>query len=92
MFPLEFDTAIWFLTALQALGLASAWLARVSEGSRFQAACQSLFLLCLCLLGVATAAALTIGPGSCMSCGLTLSIMCVGVICDFQGARHAETA
>ena len=80
----------WMLTALQVLGLSSAWIARVSEGSSLQTACQAGFLFLLCLMGAATAASLALGPGTCLSCGLTVSLMAVAAICDFNPARRAE--
>jgi hypothetical protein len=83
----EVTPLILFLATLQVVGLASACLARMSEGSRVQAQCHAAFMVCMCLLGVATAASLAVGPGWCMSCGLTLSIMAVGAVCDFSGTR-----
>jgi hypothetical protein len=40
------------------------------------------FLLCLCLVGLATAYSLTVGPANCLLCGSTLSLMSVTAVYD----------
>jgi hypothetical protein len=91
MLNLEFSSLTWSLLAIQTAGIASAWLTRLAEGSKLQSGSQAFFFLCLATLGVATAGSLTIGPGTCMSCGATLSVMAVAATCDFTNAsRHGE--
>jgi hypothetical protein len=70
-------------------GLASAWLARRSEGSRLQAACQALFMACLALVGSVTVALLLLSPGLCLASGATLATMSVAATWDFGGGRAA---
>jgi len=84
-------TVLWLLVAAQFLGVSSAWLARLSEGSSCQAVSQYVFFGVLPLMGVITAAALTIGPGCWMTCSATLAIMVLTVTCDFRRSREAAT-
>ena len=90
MIALEAHAVFWLLIAVQAAGLTSTWLTRLSEGSRCQTSCQRLFFGCLGLVGLATIASLGLGPGSWLSCGTTLSLMVVGVTWDVgQSSRAA---
>ena len=74
----------WMIIAAQILGLASAWVARSSEGSRHQTVCQRLFLAVLLLVGVSTVMALAAGSGYWISCSATLSLMVVGTTGEFS--------
>jgi hypothetical protein len=85
---IESPPALIFLTALQVLGLVSAWVARMSEGSSRQTASQRVFLACLALVGTATIIALAIGPGCWLTSATTLSIMILTAICDFRPSRR----
>jgi hypothetical protein len=85
------STVLWLLIAAQLLGISSAWLARLSEGSCYQAVSQCLFFGVLPLMGAATVAAMTVGPGCWMTCSVTLAIMVLTVTCDFRGSREAAT-
>jgi uncharacterized membrane protein len=84
------NAATWLLAGVQAIGLTSAWLARLSEGSAHQAWCQRLFLCCMLMLGLATIAALLTSPGTCVFAGATLAIMVLAATWDFSAGR--ETA
>ena len=84
-------TALWLLVAAQFLGVASAWFARLSEGSPGQAIAQCAFLVALPLVGVATVIALSVGPGCWLACSTTLAVMVLTVTCDFRGSREAAT-
>ena len=84
-------TVLWLMVAAQFLGVSSAWLARLSEGSSCQAVCQYVFFGVLPLMGVVTAAALAVGPGCWMACSTTLAVMVLTVTCDFRGSREAAT-
>jgi hypothetical protein len=79
-------SAHWTLAivAIQIAGLFCAWITRCSEGSALQPLCHRLFFGALLLMGGATVVALGIGPGCWISCGATLSIMVVGVTCEFS--------
>jgi hypothetical protein len=88
MSALQSPSAIWIIAVVQVLGLASAWLARLSEGSRRQTSCQWLFFACLMLVGAATIVALHFGPGFWLTAGGTLSVMVLGATCDFTPAAR----
>jgi hypothetical protein len=81
---------IWTLTLIQGLGLISAWLARLSEGSRGQACCQCLFFVCLALVGITAMATITLGPRYWLTPGATLGVMIVGAIWDFKAHARAD--
>ena len=82
--------ATWLLAAIQATGLLSAWLARLSEGSRGQTLCQYIFLTCLAVVGGAALLALTMGAASWLFCGFTLSLMILAAVWDFRGSLALE--
>ena len=84
-------TTLWLLIGAQFLGISSAWLARLSEGSPRQAVSQRMFFGVLPLVGVATMVALAVGPGCWLACSTTLAFMVLTVTCDFQGSREAAT-
>jgi hypothetical protein len=79
-------TLIYVLAIIQTIGLASACLARMGEGSIRQASCQRLFLGCLAMVGVSTMLALHVGPGACIGSGATLAVMVLTATWDFGGA------
>jgi hypothetical protein len=81
---------IWSLGFIQIAGLVSAWLARLSEGSRSQAPCHWLFLAFLGLVGLATMASVTLGPRYWLASGATLSVMTLGAIWDFRAQARVE--
>ena len=74
---------VWALVAIQILGMISAGVARLSEGSRSQASCQGFFFALLFLVGIATVVAVTLGPGCWLISSSTLSLMVLTVTCDF---------
>ncbi len=84
-------TMLWLLVAAQIFGVASAWLARLCEGSCRQAISQRMFFGVLPLMGVATMAALAVGPGCWLACSTTLAFMVLTVTCDFRGSKEAAT-
>ena len=69
------SAVICVLGFLQFVGLASAWLARVSEGSKGQRACQYLFFGCLTLIGLSTILLLHRSSGAWFLSGVNLSVM-----------------
>jgi hypothetical protein len=86
------STAIfWCFGAVQALGLASAWLSRVSEGSVLAPWFQRLFLLSLLASGIATLIAPAIGGVYWLISAATLGAMVVMAVCDFRQERQAFT-
>jgi hypothetical protein len=89
----HFDSTaiLWCFGAVQALGLASAWLSRVSEGSLLQPWFQRLFLVSLLLSGVATLCAPAMGGVYWLISSATLGAMVVMAVCDFRQERRAFT-
>jgi hypothetical protein len=79
-------TMVYGLAVIQVIGLASACLARMGEGSIRQTSCQRLFLGCLALVGVSTMLAMHVGPGACIVSGATLAAMVLTATWDFGGA------
>ncbi len=92
MSTLQSHSAFWILALVEVLGLASAWFARVSEGSPRQALYQRLFFGCLVLVGVAMIPALKLGPGCWFSSGATLSLMILAATFDASSARQRKGA
>ena len=73
---------------VQLLGIASMLFARVSERSKAQHYSQRCFFGCLVLVGSAALAAVSLGSGAWLSCGITLAVMAVGATID--GGRRSE--
>ncbi|HUY89744.1 MAG TPA: hypothetical protein VMV10_13490 [Pirellulales bacterium] len=86
MLSFEPASLIFGLAIIQGIGLASACLARIGEGSIRQTSCQRLFLGCLALVGVSTMLAMLVGPGACVASGATLAVMVLTATWDFGGA------
>ncbi len=72
------------LALLQVIGLLSAWLARLSEGSTQQAWCHWLFVGCLAVIGLATMAFVAAGTKHWLPSGATLSVMVLAAVWDFR--------
>ena len=72
----------WIVAATQIVGLTSAWLARLAEGSRRQASCQCLFMLSLAVVGLTTGLSLCLNAGGWFLSGTTLSLMVVAATID----------
>lgn len=64
----------WCLAVVHLVGLASACLTRLSEGSSGHASFQRIFVGCLVITGLATMASLALGPNTCMVSGATLAV------------------
>lgn len=65
---------LWCFATVQFLALASACLARMSEGSLREARYQRLCLGCLAMAGLATMASLVVGPTTCVFSGAALAV------------------
>ncbi len=90
MSPLgEVSRDVWIVGAMLAAGLASAWLARLHEGSPWQTACHRLFFLCLVTVAGLTVVALHLGPGLWIASGATLSVMVITATGDFSSAAES---
>jgi len=85
---LETTTLAWAMGSVQVIGLLSAWLSRLNEGSSRQAWCHLLFFTCLALLGFATMAFVALGARHWLGSGTTLSVMVLAAVWDFR--THAS--
>ncbi len=87
------ETAIfgWGLGLVQVVGLLSAWLARLSEGSASQAWCHRVFVVCLGLMGLTTMAFVAIGARYWLASGATLSAMVLAAVWDFRAHAGVES-
>jgi hypothetical protein len=88
---LETSFLAWFLGLIQIAGLASAWLARLSEGSSRQASCQRLFVALLAVIGLVTMVFVTLGVRYWLASGATLSVMILAAIWDFRPHAGVES-
>lgn len=79
------------LALVQAMGVASTFLARMGEGRPCQALCQYLFLCCMMLVAGSTLVAFVMGPGYFITAGLCMAWMVIGAVWDFRGGRVAVT-
>ncbi len=87
---LEASMLGWCLGLIQIIGLLSAWLARLNEGSSRQAWCHWLFVACLAVMGMATMAFVAVGARHWLASGATLSVMVLAAVWDFRAHRGAE--
>jgi hypothetical protein len=83
---------VWGMAAVQILGLLSAWIARLSEGSRRQVLCQRLFMACLLLVGLAAVAVPQTGSGCWMVASATLPLMVLMATYDFGRSADSEAS
>lgn len=76
----------WMVAVVQAIGVATACLTRLSEGSLGERACQRVFLGSLSLMGLATLGSLVLGPGACVASGITLAVTVLTATWDVSRA------
>ncbi len=84
-------TVLWLFIGAQVIGVSSAWLARISEGSPRQHVSQWLFFGILSLMGVITMLALALGPGCWIASSTTFAVMVLTVTCDFRHGHESNT-
>ena len=82
---------IWFISAIPALGIVGALLARAGEGSQRYGICLSVFFLCLVLVSAMTMLFLRLPSGLGLVAGFTLGVMLIGTTCDFGRASRATS-
>ncbi len=80
---------LWWFAAVQALGLVSAWFARVHQGSHRQAAFHGVFFLLLGAVGVTTIVAAVTSPAGSLTTGTTLAVMVLTTVWDFNSGKKA---
>ena len=88
---LETSFFAWFLGFIQIAGLASAWLARLNEGSPQQAWWHRLFVGCLALVGLSTMVFVIFGARYWLVSGATLSAMILAAVWDASVRPSAES-
>ena len=88
---LESLLPLWILVFIQIAGLASALVARLSEGSRTQAPCHTVFMALLGLMGLVTMVGVVLGPLYWIASGLTLFVMILGAIWDVRARVQADS-
>lgn len=86
MLTLDRSALLLACNLVQVIGLVSAGLARICEGSKAQTSCQYLFLFCLALVGAAAFGSFSLEPGAWVHCGITLSLMVLAAVWDFRPA------
>ena len=81
----------WLIGSVQLVGLSSAWLTRMAEGSVRQTASQLFFLVCLALVGITTVVTVQLGIGGWFFSGTTLAVMVLAATYDFGSICDART-
>lgn len=80
----------WLIGSVQLVGLSSAWLARMAEGSVRQTASQMFFLVCLAIVGMTTVVTVQFEIAGWFFSATTLALMVLAVTCDFGGIHAAR--
>ena len=73
----------WLLGIVQLVGLGSAWLTRMAEGSARQTVCQLFFLACLTVVGLTAVVAVQMEISGWFLSSTTLALMVLVVTLDF---------
>ena len=79
---------LWTVIGVQILGLFSALLSRLGDGSPGEGRCQCFFIFCLALMGAITITSMSLGPGAWLTCGATLSIMVLIALYDCGAGKE----
>ncbi len=82
----------WGVVAIQAIGLISAWVARMSSGSRGQVSFQRIFTVCLVLVGATAIVTPSVGSGCWMVSSATLAVMVLAATYDFRTSDRAVSS
>jgi hypothetical protein len=88
--PLLADPLVffWAMLALQVVGLASMFLARLPHPTLLHNCCRRVFIACLVVVGVATIYAMGHECSTWAWCGTTFSVMAVGGTMDLGNASR----
>jgi hypothetical protein len=84
---LAVSPALCALGAVQVLGVVTAGIARLVEGTRHERAGHVLCIGGLAVIGTTCGAAVRLGPDAAASCAVTLAIMTLIAVCDFRPSR-----
>jgi hypothetical protein len=84
LFAIAVNPLLCALGVMQILGILAAASARLAEGTRYERRGQWLCLLSLVVMGGLCGWSLQLGPGVSAACAVTLTIMTLIAIMDFQ--------
>jgi hypothetical protein len=84
LFATAVNPLLCALGVMQILGILAAASARLAEGTRYERRGQWLCLLSLVVMGGLCGWSLQLGPGVSAACAVTLTIMTLIAIMDFQ--------
>jgi hypothetical protein len=84
LFAISLSPLLCTLGLIQLLGIVAAAAARLAEGTRYERGGQWLCLLSLVVVGGLCGWSLQFGPGSSAACAVTLTLMTLIAIVDFQ--------
>lgn len=82
LLALAVSPSLCALGAVQVLGVATAGLARLMEGTRHERLGHSLCVGGLAVIGTTCGAAVRLGPDAAACCAVTLAIMTLIAVCD----------
>ena len=84
LFAVAVNPLLCALGIMQILGIVAAASARLAEGTRYERGGQWLCLLSLIVMGGLCGWSLQLGPGVSAACAVTLTLMTLIAIMDFQ--------
>ena len=84
LFAIAVNPLLCALGVMQILGILAAASARLAEGTRYERGGQWLCLLSLVVMGGLCGWSLQLGPGVSAACAVTLTLMTLIAIMDFQ--------
>jgi len=87
LLALAVSPALCALGAVQVLGVVTAGIARLVEGTRHERAGHVLCIGGLAVIGATCGAAVRLGPDAAASCAVTLAIMTLIAVCDLRPPR-----
>lgn len=90
MIDLDLFCNLGTLATVQVLGMATAWLARLSQGSAHQRRCQRLFFISLIAVGGATMMSLRLNPVCWLISAVIFTLTIMIVVCDFSRGRRTD--
>ncbi len=90
MIDLDLFCNLETLATVQVLGMAIAWLARLSQGSPHQRRCQRLFFVSLIAVGGATMMSLRLAPACWLLSAVIFTLTIMIVVCDFSRGRRTD--
>ncbi len=83
LLALSVSPSLCALGAVQVLGVATAGISRLMEGTRHERLGHWLCLGGLAVIGATCGAAVRLGPDAAACCAVTLAIMTLIAVCDF---------